>query len=68
MIRNNSLLASIVLSGIKEYFCSIDVYPGIIKIGNFSPGIWTVIGRNGNAMIGLSTRYVLSAGYEFGGN
>lgn len=66
--RNNSLLASIVLSGIKEYFCSIDVYPGIIKFGDFSPGIWTVISRNGNAMIGLTTKYVLSAGYEFGGD
>jgi hypothetical protein len=65
--RNNSLLASIVLSGIKEYFCSIDVYPGIIKFGDFSPGIWTVIGRNGNAMLGLTTRYVLSVGYEFNG-
>jgi hypothetical protein len=42
--RNNSLLASVVLSGIKEYFCSIDVYPGIIKFDHFSPGVWTVIG------------------------
>jgi len=65
--RNNSLLASIVLSGVKEYFCMIDVYPGIIKFNNFSPGIWTVIGRNGNFMLGLSTRYVFSIGYEFGG-
>jgi hypothetical protein len=66
--RNNSLLASVVLSGIKEYFCSIDIYPGIIKFGEFSPGVWTVIGRNGNAMFGLTTKYVLSLGYEVGSN
>jgi len=65
--RNNSLLASIVMSGVKEYFCMIDVYPGIIKIDNFSPGIWTVIGRNGNAMFGLTTSYIFSIGYEVGG-
>ncbi|NWF90603.1 MAG: hypothetical protein HXY50_14215 [Ignavibacteriaceae bacterium] len=66
--RNNSLMTSVIFSGIKEYFCTIDVYPGILMIGDFSPGLWTVIGRNGNTMIGLSTRYVLSIGYEFGAN
>jgi len=64
--RNNSLLASLVMSGVKEYFCMIDVYPGIIKLGKFSPGLWTVIGRDGNTMFGVSTRYVFSLGYEFG--
>ncbi len=63
--RNNSLLASVVLSGVKEYFCSIDIYPGILKIGKFSPGLWTVIGRDGNMLIGFSTTYVFSFGYEF---
>ena len=62
--RNNSLLASLVFSGVKEYFCMADIYPGIIKIGNFSPGIWAVFGRNGNSMFGFSTRYVFSIGYE----
>ena len=62
--RNNSLLASIVMSGVKEYFCMIDVYPGIIKLGEFSPGVWTVIGRDGRIAFGLSTKYALSLGYE----
>ncbi len=62
--RNNSLLASIVLSGVKEYFCMIDVYPGIIKINNFSPGIWAVFGRNGDSVIGFTTRYAFGTGYE----
>jgi hypothetical protein len=62
--RNNSLLASVVLSGIKEYFCSIDVYPGIIKFDRFSPGVWTVIGLNGNLTLGVSTKYLIGVGYS----
>ena len=62
--RNNSLLASIVLSGIKEYFCSIDIYPGIIKFDHFSPGVWTVIGLNGNLTMGISTKYLMGVGYS----
>ena len=62
--RNNSLLASVVLSGIKEYFCSIDVYPGIIKFDNFSPGLFTIIGLNGNLTFGISTKYLIGVGYS----
>lgn len=60
--RNNSLLASVTLSGVKEYFCSIDVYPGVIKYDNFSPGIWTIIGSNGNLTMGITTRYLFGVG------
>jgi len=62
--RNNSLLASVVLSGIKEYFCSIDVYPGIIKFDHFSPGVWTVIGLNGNFTVGVTSKYLFGLGYS----
>jgi hypothetical protein len=62
--RNNSLLASFVMSGVKEYFCMIDVYPGIIKFNDFSPGIWAVIGRDGKTMFGISTRYLIGLGFE----
>ena len=61
--RNNSLLASVVLSGIKEYFCSIDVYPGIIKFDHFSPGVFTIIGLNGNLTLGVTTKYLFGVGY-----
>jgi hypothetical protein len=63
--RNNSLLASLVMSGVKEQFCMADVYPGVLKIGDFSPGLWAVIGRNGNSVLGLTFRYFLGTGYEF---
>ncbi len=66
--RNNSLLFSLVMSGVKEYFCMIDVYPGVIKYGNFSPGLWTIIGRDRQLIFGISTSFVFSTGYELSFN
>ncbi len=60
--RKNSLLGSIIFCGIKEYFCSIDVYPGVLKYGTFSPGVWSIIGSNGNLTMGISTKYFLGIG------
>jgi hypothetical protein len=65
--RNNSLLASLVMSGVKEYFIMADVYPGVLQAGGFSPGLWTVIGRDGSFLFGLTTRYVFALGYEIAG-
>lgn len=62
--RNNSLLASIVLSGVKEYFIMADVYPGVLKVGSFSPGFWTIIGRDGKILFGITTEYLLGGGVE----
>ena len=53
--RNNSLMASLKLSDHIDYQVVLNVYPGIIKIGNFSPGIWTAIDKTGKYMIGVST-------------
>jgi hypothetical protein len=60
--RNNSLLASLIISNTREQSCTLDIYPGIIKFNNFSPGIWTAIGCNGHVSFGLSTSYVLGLG------
>lgn len=60
--RNNSLLASAVFSGVKEYFCMLDVYPGVIASGSFSPGIWCIAGRDGSFLLGLTTRYAIGIG------
>lgn len=62
--KNNSLMASLVFSGVKEFFCMADVYPGIIKYKDFSPGIWAVFGLNGNVTMGLSTRYAIGLGFD----
>jgi len=63
--RNNSLISSIFFSGLTDYFCNINVYPGIIKYGGFSPGLWCVFNRNGNLILGLSTIYAPGLGIIF---
>lgn len=61
--RNNSLLWSVNFSGIDDYFICMDLYPGILKIGDFSPGFWTILGRNGNFQCGLTTTFIINFGY-----
>jgi hypothetical protein len=53
--KNNSLLASLKLSDHIDYQAVINIYPGIIKLGKFSPGLWTAIDKRGKYMIGIST-------------
>ena len=55
---NNSLLASLKISDHIDYQAVINIYPGIIKIGSFSPGIWTAIDKYGEYMIGISTIWI----------
>ena len=63
--KNNSLLASIQVSDVSDYFINANVYPGLIKIGNFSPGLWAVFDRRGYPTIGISTRYTLGVGLGY---
>ena len=56
--KNNSLLASLKISDHIDYQAVINIYPGIIKIGDFSPGIWTAIDKTGEYMIGISTIWI----------
>jgi hypothetical protein len=37
---NNSLLASVMVSTIPESHLRINLYPGVFRIGNFSPGFF----------------------------
>ena len=65
--KNNSLLASLVLSDVVDYFIHVNIYPGVVKFGNFSPGFWTVISRKGQMAFGIATTYTLGfgTGYDF---
>ncbi|MFC1784516.1 hypothetical protein ACFL0J_02645 [Candidatus Neomarinimicrobiota bacterium] len=56
--KNNSLMASLKISDHIDYQTVINIYPGIIKIGNFSPGIWTAIDKTGKYMVGISTIWI----------
>ncbi len=63
--RNNSLLASIQVSDVSDNFICANIYPGLIKLGNFSPGVWATIDKKGYPTIGITTRYTLGVGLGY---
>ncbi|MCE1187940.1 MAG: hypothetical protein LWX56_02270 [Ignavibacteria bacterium] len=62
--RNNSLLASLFLSGMTDYFITANVYPGFVELGKIKPGLWLVLKQNGSSIIGISTNYVFNIGVD----
>ncbi len=54
--RNNSLLASLTVSGVPHNRVRMNVYPGIIKLGPVSPGLF--FAYTGEAIAGLTLRYL----------
>lgn len=63
--KNNSLLASLQISNVSDYFINANVYPGLFRIGKFSPGLWTVIDKKGVPAFGFTTRYTLGVGLGY---
>ena len=60
--KNNSLLASLVISDTKDYFIQANIYPGLLKIGRFTPGLWAVVGRGGYVTFGINSVYTFGVG------
>ena len=56
--RNNSLLAGLSVTIKTDYMINLNIYPGIIKIGNFSPGLWAAYNQNGNIVYGLTAMWL----------
>lgn len=63
--KNNSLLASIQVSNVKDYFINANIYPGLFRIGSFSPGLWAVFDKKGYPTLGITTRYTLGVGLGY---
>jgi hypothetical protein len=55
--RHNSLLASLVYSAAHETRWNLNVYPGLLRVGAFSPGLWAQVDRDGRVLAGFSTRW-----------
>lgn len=53
----NSLLTSLSISKKTDYALNLNIYPGIIKIGDFSPGSWIAMNRNGSLIIGITAAW-----------
>lgn len=63
--RNNSLLASLTVSGQVDQTAILNVYPGVINISDdISPAIWAAWGSNGTIGFGVGVRGAIGVGYR----
>jgi len=62
--RNNSLLASLMVSQTKDYRFRFNLYPGLFTIGPFAPGFFVADRRNNGLVFGIT--YVYSPGLPLG--
>lgn len=52
--RGGSLLVSIVRTSQSDALVSANVYPGVVRVGTFSPGLWAQALRGGGVRVGLA--------------
>ena len=64
--KNNSLLISAMVTGPRFYNAQINIYPGVIKIGKFSPGLYCAFGESEGLVLGLSfNKFPIGFGRQF---
>jgi hypothetical protein len=55
---DNSLMTSLIISGSRRYKARLNIYPGMINFGRFSPGFFGAIGQNNEIIFGINLRYI----------
>jgi hypothetical protein len=60
--KNNTVLAQLIWSQSEDNFFNASVYPGVLHIGKFTPGLWAIIGRHGYATFGITSKYSFGIG------
>ena len=55
--HDNSLLASLFFNGTFKDAVTLNVYPGVFSVAEFSPGVWLALERDGSPSFGLTTRW-----------
>ena len=58
--RNGTPLASLIFRDVFDQRFALNIYPGVILPGKWSPGVWAVAARDGSFAFGVS------AGFGFG--
>ncbi|MCB2204747.1 hypothetical protein KQI65_08355 [bacterium] len=58
----NSLLASLVFSGISSNVMTLNVYPGVFGASPWTPGAWCTLTAQGKLMGGITMRWVPGLG------
>jgi hypothetical protein len=56
--RNNSLLASLIYSYTQDFKLRMNVYPGLVKIKNFSPGFYWSLNQRNQLSLGITVRFL----------
>jgi hypothetical protein len=51
--RGGSLLVSVTRTGSSDASLAVNVYPGVVRLGHFSPGLWAQALRGGGVRAGL---------------
>jgi hypothetical protein len=64
--RNNSLLASVQVSDLPDYFIHLNVFPNAFWHTDPGIGAWTVIDRRGRPLVGISITRALGLGVGAG--
>jgi hypothetical protein len=52
--RNNSLLASLLYAKKKDYRYRLNLYPGLVKVGPFKPGLFMALNKENRLMAGIT--------------
>jgi len=60
--RENSLLASLVLSGISSNLVTLNLYPGIVEAAGVRPGFWCTVTTGGKVLLGVTARWGVGIG------
>jgi hypothetical protein len=55
--RENSLLASLIVSDRINEKIKLNIYPGVIHLGPVSPGLFVSLGKGDQVIAGLTIRY-----------
>ena len=55
--RENSLLASLIVSERMNEKVKANIYPGVLHIGPVSPGLFVSIGKGSQLIAGMTIRY-----------
>ncbi|MCX6137633.1 MAG: hypothetical protein NTV54_09095 [Ignavibacteriales bacterium] len=50
---DNSLMTSLSITKKTDYAVNLNIYPGVIRIGKFSPGVWIALNRDGTSIAGV---------------
>jgi hypothetical protein len=56
--KNESLLASFLLSGPKYYNFRMNIYPGLLQIKNISPGVFLAAGELDKFVMGVTVEFL----------